>query len=95
MKSAAIMAYSGAVIGIAISWVVPLLLPETSYWAPTAGIVLGLIIILSANDDPDGYTQEPDAGVGKDEDEPAIADKGGSISPVEGGDDTKHNKKNK
>uniref|UniRef100_A0A061QLX7 Uncharacterized protein n=1 Tax=Tetraselmis sp. GSL018 TaxID=582737 RepID=A0A061QLX7_9CHLO len=39
-------AYGGALLGILVALVLPILLPWTSDWASTAGIIVGLCIIL-------------------------------------------------
>lgn len=49
MKLTTKLAYGGAALGIAIANLLPLILPETSSWAPTAGIVVGLLIIFGAD----------------------------------------------
>ena len=75
MKSTTIMAFGGAIFGIAVSWLLPLIAPETAEWAPMVGVVLGLLIILGANDDPP-EENKAEGGEGKKEEvQDAIDDK--------------------
>ena len=66
MKSTTIMAFGGAIFGIAVSWLLPLIAPETAEWAPTVGVVLGLMIILGASDPPE--ENQAQGGEGKKQD---------------------------
>eukprot|EP00873_Tetraselmis_striata_P029429 jgi/Tetstr1/449693/TSEL_036761.t1 len=61
------LAYGGAALGVAIAHFLPLLVPDAAGWAPTAGIVVGLLIIFSA--DNEGGTTEGAAATAAKKDE--------------------------
>jgi hypothetical protein len=46
-----LLTYGGAALGVAVANLLPLLLPQTAGWAATAGIVIGLAMIFSADNE--------------------------------------------
>ena len=89
MKSTTIMAFGGAIFGIAVSWLLPLIAPETAEWAPTVGVVLGLLIICGASDPPEETQAQGEEGKKVEEVNDAIDDKDDTSG---GGDDANHEK---